>query len=123
MNRDKLGKLTIEELVEGFVVIALEQDKALRHGQHAKYNRLFDQMETIKQELQERTGDQRQALVALHSHPNAQVRLKSAIATLALAPEAAQRTLQAISERNEYPQAVYARDMISALDKGSYNSR
>jgi hypothetical protein len=95
MNRDKLGKLTIEELVEGFVVIALEQDKALRHGQHAKYNRLFDQMETIKQELQERTGDQRQALVALHSHPNALVRLKSAIATLALAPEAAQRTLQA----------------------------
>ena len=123
MNRDKLGKLTIEELVEGFVAIALEQDKALRHGQHPKYNRLFDQMETIKQELQERTGDQRQALVALHSHPNAQVRLKSAIATLALAPEAAQRTLQAISERNEYPQAVYARDMISALDKGSYNSR
>jgi len=123
MNRDKLRKLTIEELVEGFVAIALEQDKALRHGQHAKYNRLFDQMETIKQELQERTGDQRQALVALHSHPNALVRLKSAIATLALAPEAAQRTLQAISERNEYPQAVYARDMISALDKGSYNSR
>jgi Domain of unknown function (DUF2019) len=123
MKRDKLGDLTIEQLVERFVAIALEQDMALRQGQHAKYNRLFDQMETVKQELQERTGDQRQALVPLHSHPNAQVRLKSAIATLTLVPEAAQRALQTISERNEYPQAAYARDMISALDKGSYNPR
>jgi hypothetical protein len=56
MKRDKLGDLTIEQLVERFVATALEQDKALRHGQHAKYNRLFDQMETVKQELQRAHG-------------------------------------------------------------------
>lgn len=48
MKRDKLGDLTIEQLVERFVATALEQDKALRQGQHAKYNRLFDQMENCQ---------------------------------------------------------------------------
>ena len=47
-------------------------------------------------------------------------RLRSAFATLALEPEAARRTLQTISDRDEYPQAADARGMMRALDDGSY---
>jgi Domain of unknown function (DUF2019) len=84
MKRAKLQDMTVDQLAEQFTAIALDQDKALRSGQHAKFNRLFDDLEAIKQELQNRAGDQRRALIALLAHPNAQVRLKSAIATLAL---------------------------------------
>ena len=120
MKRDKLERMTTEQLVKRFTAIALEQDTALRRGEHAKFNRLFDQMETVSEELKGRAGDQRQHLIGLHAHPNAQVRLKSAIATLALTPDAARSTLQSISDRNEYPQAAYARDMLSVLDEGRY---
>jgi hypothetical protein len=110
----------VNQLVERFIAIALDQYDALLDDEHAKYNRLYEQMDAITRELKHRTGDQRRALIRLHDHPNAQVRLKSAIATLALVPEAARQTLQTISDRNEYPQAAYARDMLVALDKGTF---
>jgi hypothetical protein len=56
----------------------------------------------------------------LHNHPNAQVRLTSAIETLALEPIESRRVLQSISDRNEYPQAANARGMMMALDEGRY---
>jgi hypothetical protein len=112
--------MTVDQLVERFTAIALEQDKLLLSGQHATFNRLFDELEAVKRELQNRAGDQRRALIALLAHPNAQVRLKSAVATLALVPDAARTTLQTISDQNEYPQAAYARDMINALGDGRF---
>jgi hypothetical protein len=120
VKRISLQDINVDQLVERFTAIALDQDKALLRNEYAKFNRLFEEMEVVKQELKARAGDQRQALLPLYSHPNAQVRLKSAIATLALAPDAARRTLQMISDRNEYPQAAYARDMISGLEDGTF---
>ena len=98
----------------------LAQDKAMRIDDSATYNRLFRQMEVVEKELKAHKGDQRQALLSLLDLPNAQVRLTSAIATLALAPEAARRALQIISDREEYPQAADARGMIRAVDEGSF---
>jgi hypothetical protein len=118
--KQRLDKMTVDQLVDQFLTIALDQDRAIRDDNNAKYNRLYDQLEAVRQELRRRPGDQRRALIPLHAHPNAQVRLKSAIATLALAPEAARRALQNISDRQEYPQAADARGMISALDDGSF---
>jgi hypothetical protein len=120
MNRIKLQNLALDQLVERFVVLALDQDRAMRDDDNVKYNRLYGQMDDVKRELKNRPGDQRQALIPLLEHPNAQVRLKSAIATLALAPEVARRTLQVISDRQEYPQAADARGMMRAIDEGSY---
>jgi hypothetical protein len=120
MKRTRLQYMTVDQLVERFTAIALEQDKLLLSGQHATFNRLFDELEAVKRELQNRAGDQRRALIALLAHPNAQVRLKSAVATLALVPDAARTTLQTISDQNEYPQAAYARDMINALGDGRF---
>ena len=75
----------------------------------AKFNRLFWELDAVNEELKNRPGDQRQALRPLLDHSNAQVRLQSAIATLALAPEAAQRTLQVISDRHD----ILSRPMLA----------
>jgi Domain of unknown function (DUF2019) len=120
MNRTRLKDMDVEQLAALFVNCALEQDQAIREGDNAKFNRLYRQMDEVKKELKGRPGDQRRALIPLLGHPNAQVRLKSAIATLALAPTEAKHTLQVISDRQEYPQAADARGMITALDEGSF---
>ena len=86
----------------------------------AKYNRLFDQMEAVEEELKVRGGDQRQALLGLYDHPNGHVRLKAAKATLAVAPEAARRALQSIIDRREYPHALDAGMTIRALNDGTF---
>jgi hypothetical protein len=112
--------MTVPQLVEYFTAIALAQDQAMRIDDNAAFNRLFFQMEAVEEELKRRKGDQRSALLRLLDHPNAQVRLKSAIATLALAPQAARQALQVISDRQEYPQAADARGMMRAVDDGTF---
>jgi uncharacterized protein DUF2019 len=73
-----------------------------------------------KEDLRTRDGDQRRALLRLYDHPNAQVRLKAAKTTLAVAPEAARRTLQAIVDSLEYPQEGAAGMMLDDIDAGSF---
>jgi len=118
MKRLALREMTVAQLADLFVGIALRQDEVMLEP--AKYNRLYDKMDAVKEELKNRPGDQRRALLSLLDHSNVQVRLKSAIATLALAPDAARRTLQVISDRQEYPQTADARGMMRALDQGTY---
>jgi hypothetical protein len=38
MSRTKLANLTVDQLVECFVAIALDQHEAMRHDDNAKYN-------------------------------------------------------------------------------------
>jgi hypothetical protein len=56
---------TTEDLVDLFVRIALEQDKAVRRDDNSTFNRLFKQMDAVKGELKRRPGDQRRALISL----------------------------------------------------------
>lgn len=112
--------LSQEQLVARFLVIALEQDQALLFDEYGRYNRLYDKMEAVEAELRNRDGDQRTLLLSLYEHDNAQVRLKAALATLALAPDASRAVLQEISDSNRYPEAASAREMMGALDDGSY---
>jgi hypothetical protein len=120
MKRQNLRDMSVDQSVERFTSITLDQDEALRTSSHAKYNRLFDEMEAVKQELRARQGDQRRALLRLYDHPNAQVRLKAVKATLALAPDLARRMLQTIAESREYPQAGDAGMTIDALGRGIF---
>lgn len=120
MSKDKLKKLTTEELVERFVEIGLGQDDAMLYNEIGKYNRLYDQMKSVEDELESRKDDHRRFLLPLYEHDNTLVRLKAAFATLALAPEASRAVLQEISDSNRYPEAADARGMLRALDDGSY---
>jgi hypothetical protein len=71
MKRAKLQDMTVNQLVERFTAITLEQDKTLLRNEYAKFNRLFEQMEDVKRELKARDGDQRRALLPLYDHSNA----------------------------------------------------
>ena len=120
MKRVATKDMTVEQLVERFTEIALAQDEVLLMDEIGKYNHLYDQMDALEQELKERSGDQRSGLLPLFEHKNSQVRLKAALATLSIDPEAARQVLQHISDKNEYPQAMSARSMLDALDEGRY---
>jgi len=49
MKRIALENMTVEQLVDRFVEIALAQDEALLMDEVEKYNRLYDQMDVLKQ--------------------------------------------------------------------------
>jgi len=89
MTQSRIKSLTVEQLVERFVAVALDQDEAELQEDTRKFRPLYEQMEAVEQELKSRFGDQRRALLPLHNHLNAQVRLKAAPATLAVAPDTA----------------------------------
>lgn len=120
MTKASLQKMSVDQLVELFVAHAVEQDKALLWHKISKFNALYQRMEDIESELKSRPGDQRRSLLELFTHDNAQVRLKAAEATLAVAPEAARQMLESFANSRKYPQAVYARTMIRSLDSGRY---
>ena len=120
MKRMNLVDMTVDQLVERFEAIALAQDDALMDRDNARFSRLFRQMEDVKTELRSRSGDQRRALTALYDHPNPQVRLKAAKATLAVEPQAARRLVEAIAESHEFPQAGDAGMTLLALDRGTF---
>src|SRR5438445_98110 len=120
MKRPNLQEMTVDQLMQRYIVIGVDQDKTLRRGEHAKFNRLFDEMDAIENELKARDGDQRHVLLNLYSHPNAQVRLNAVKATLAVAPEAARAMLHVMAESREYPQAGDAGMTLDALDRGIF---
>ena len=120
MKRANLQHVSVTQLVERFVAVTLAQDQALLMDEFSKFNRLFAEMEAIKRELKSHDGDQRRALIPLYDHPNAQVRLKAAKATLAVSPESARRMLQIIADSHEYPQAGEAGMSLDNLDRGIF---
>jgi Domain of unknown function (DUF2019) len=120
MKRTKFQGVTVDQLMDRFTAIGLDQDRALLRGEHAKFNRLFDEMVAIEEELRTRHGDQRRELIRLYDHPNAQVRLNAMKATLAVAPDFARRMLQALADSREYPQAGDAGMTLDCLDRGIF---
>src|SRR5256885_13121507 len=107
MKQANLKEITVDQLVAHFVALALEEGEVI-YRETPRYNRLFRRMEDVRGELKSRHGDQRRALIPLLQHPNAQVRIKSALTTLALVPEASRLALQIINDRKEWPQAADA---------------
>jgi hypothetical protein len=120
MKQAKLHGMTIDQLVEHFAAVALAQDQALLMNEYGRFNKLYGEMNEIKEELKSREGDQRTALLPLYKHQNAQVRLKAAVATLAVAPRAARQALETIANSKEYPQAGDAGMSLLNLDRGIF---
>jgi hypothetical protein len=116
MIQADVSKMTVAELVERFIGIALDQDNALFNGEISRFNELYDQMDEVRNELKRRMGDQRSALLPLYGHPNIQVRLKAALTTMDLEPIAAREVFQKIASSRRYPQAADALAAIRRLD-------
>jgi hypothetical protein len=77
-------------------------------------------MQAISQELKGRSEDQRRALLSLYHHPNMQVRVKAAKATLAVAPRDARKALEEIKASGWQPQALEAGMSLWNLDRGIF---
>jgi hypothetical protein len=120
MKKSNFKGLTAAELVNRFAAICSEQDKAEFEDDIATYNRLYDQKVAVLDELKERPGDQRTALLGLYEHSNLQVKLQAAKATLAVAPEAARRMLREIESWGRQPYAGDAGMCLMNLDRGIF---
>jgi hypothetical protein len=119
-RQTKLETASVEDLVAFFAEIAVKQNASLESMQSSEYNLLYGIMEEIVAHLKSRDGDQRYALLPLYSHPNPTVRFKAAMATFVLAPREARGVLQLIKDRKEFPIAMNASQMLSAIDEGRY---
>ena len=115
-----IGDMTVAQLVERFTAIALDQYEAQQRHNVTKVNRLFDQMEALEEELKKREGDQRWALLPLYDHPVLHVRLKAALATLAVAPKEARSLLEEIGAKNRNLQGLDANMTLRQLDNGEF---
>jgi hypothetical protein len=120
MKRATVADLPVDQLVEEFAALGVEQDKAEQADDIAKVNRLFRRMVEIQKELKSRPGDQRRALMILYGYPNMQVRLQAARATLAVAPQAARQMVETIASSNWPPQCYHANMCLWALDNGTF---
>jgi Domain of unknown function (DUF2019) len=120
MKRVNFQGMTVDQLVHRYIIIRIDQNNALRRREHRKFNRLFNEMDAIENELKTRDGDQRRVLLNLYTHPNPHVRLNAAKATLAVAPQAARGMLHAIADSREYPQAGDAGMTLDFLDRGTF---
>ena len=118
-SRKSISDLTTEELVVLFIDLSLEMKRADDWMENGAYNRAYDKQRKVTVELRERSGDERRALLPLLAHPNIQVRLDAATATLALSP-AATEAMQGIASLGYCWQAIRARDMLQAIEKGTW---
>lgn len=120
MRRPSLESLTVDQLVELFAALCVEQDKAEQVDDRRKVNRFFWRIDAISNELKSRPGDQRRALLTLYDYANMNVRLKAAKATLAVAPQAARQMVETIATSHWPPQSYDARTCLTALDDGIF---
>ena len=120
MKRMDISHQTVTQLVEQFLALSLAQGEALVEWRMATVNRLYWKIDALKKELKARDGDQRRALHVLYSHPDPQVRMEAAGATLALFPDEARAVLQRIIDRHEFPQAGHAGFTLLYLSDGRY---
>jgi hypothetical protein len=115
-----LDQLTVAELVQGFLSLTLGQYDAERRSEISKYNRLYREMWTIRDELKRREGDQRRALLPFINHENAQVRLMAASSLLTIVPDRAKKALETVRDSRIVPQSVNAGFLLDGLEDGSF---
>ena len=120
MSPTKLKYFTSDALKQLFEKLCIEQYDALEGQEIASFNRRFDRILAIENELKSRPGDQRRILMTLFDHPNMQVRLTAARANLAVDYIAARRELQAIVDAQWFPQAGDAGMTLWNIDRGFY---
>jgi hypothetical protein len=120
MMTGSADRASVQELVARFVSIGLAQYDALYVVDTKKFNRLYRDMEDVRNELKRKEGDQRRALLPLLDHPNLQVRMKAANSVLAISPHLARKALESVRDSGVFPQAADASGMLSALENGTF---
>lgn len=120
MSRVNLKPLSTNDLLLLFEKLCVEQYDSLDREEYAGFNRRYDRIQAIEDELKSRPGDQRRILMKLFGHPNMQVRLTAARANLAVDYPAARREIQDIADSRWGPQCGDAGMTLVNLDNGIY---
>jgi hypothetical protein len=116
MKPESLKRLTVEELVELFEQIGVQQDEAILFDESDKYEELYLDLDEVDKEIRLRGLRARLDLLRLYEHPNMQVRLNAAKRTLAVSPLQARKLLEQISARKDVPQGGDAGMALRALE-------
>jgi hypothetical protein len=117
-KRRPLRSMTNEQIIARFVDLGLREGMAIEMNMFSKSNRLYPEKAALIEELKSRPGDQRRLLFDLYDHPNKQVQLNAAKATLALDLARARAALEALTVNKLYYQAGDAGMCLWALDQG-----
>lgn len=120
MKRDNLSDMSTDALVHRFAEIGILQNDALWEGKHSYFNRLYDQMDEVDNELRTRGNAARAALSQLFDHQNVQVRLQAAKFSLGVEPVRAHQVIKDIGESNLFPQAGDAGMTLVNLERGIF---
>ena len=120
MSRVNLKPLSTNDLLLLFEKLCVEQYDSLDRQEYAAFNKRYDRIQAIEDELKSLPGDQRRILMKLFSHPNMQVRLTAARANLAVDYPAARREIQDIADSKWGPQCGDAGMTLVNLDNGIY---
>ncbi|WP_132029594.1 DUF2019 domain-containing protein [Aquabacter spiritensis] len=120
MKNNQCSQMTEAEIFDEFRTITEIQKEAAEKNKNSVYKKICARVVELTQDLKDRPGDRRSVLLPLLEHENIQVRLMAANETLAVAPEAAQRTLQEIRDSGWYPFALDAGMTLSAFRSGRF---
>lgn len=112
--------MTVDQLVDRFAEIGIAQYDAAMGGAIREINQLSTQMHAVDNELHLRGTEARLALLPLYEHPYIQVRLQAAKCTIGIAPVAARKVIETISESDWFPQAGEAGMTLWSLDEGIF---
>ncbi|MDB5548800.1 MAG: hypothetical protein JWP21_2247 [Tardiphaga sp.] len=120
MKKLNLATATVPELADEFLRLAIAKGRAVMDFEISKANRIYLQIDAVRNELKNRPGDQRRVLAAFYRHPSPSVRLEAATATLVVLPEQSRMVLQEIVDRLEFPFAGTAGMRLHNLETGFY---
>ena len=120
MKKNKIPEMTVDQLVEQFAEIGVTQYSAEMGDDLRSVNRFFIEMHAVDKALRTRGTEARMALLRLYDHPNIQVRLQAAKCTVGIAPVAARKVIEAVSESGWFPQAGEAGMTLRNLDEGIF---
>ena len=73
--------ISVQQLLDRFVDVCLDQEDALSDEDYDKFNELYDVRMDIQDELKRRGDKARRSLLRLYDHPNLTVQMFAAAAT------------------------------------------
>jgi HEAT repeat protein len=118
MSKARLAPKSNAELVDLFREYALMQERVLLDSNTSKYNKLYDKMEAIEEELTARGLDARKLLLTLLTDKNFRVRYAAAVRSLGVDRERAIATLREIEASHKMPEAGEAGMTLYFIERG-----
>ncbi|RTL49760.1 MAG: DUF2019 domain-containing protein [Bradyrhizobiaceae bacterium] len=118
---DSLSTLNVQQLIERFVELSLQEDRAVNAADISEINAVVSKIYEIGKELETRDGDQRLVLARLLQSQNLRVRFNAAKALFSLMPTEARRQIEAIAASKRYPIAGNAGTFLFLRDESFKN--